>query len=461
MASKFFRLAAFLLFSLTIFAPVDLWAQEAAASTDSGLTSNSEAASIDSGLATDEAPVEESEPVDAVPAEEAVPKSPDYNSSRYEISAIEDAAEGKNYYITRDENNNFSFVQKLSWNKIKDIKNYRITIERMTDAGWVQVMEKDLFENKIEVSLEAGKYRFQVSVINLFDQLEKSSEWQNFEVLKALQPGIDNLQTDSLFLNKKKADGTFTLNGKNLNENTIFTMEKKDCEPPKILYGKVLSLSEDGSSAQVQFDISQVDQGRYEIYAQNPGGLSVISKTLHIKERNIWDFHILASAGYAFPIEVMGGYISKYRKSAIYPVSGATRITFMALHTKMGDLGLFAGANYSLLKAETKHYKFSGHYISALGGLAYQYFFKPKICLDIHGGAGMAWIMDANFTNNYTGQTSYSFNGTGLAFGGGLAIQYNVARHFYVEGGIDFVLAKFKDMNVGMACPSISVGGKF
>ncbi|MBO4547001.1 MAG: fibronectin type III domain-containing protein, partial [Treponema sp.] len=249
MANKFFRLAAaFLLFSLTIFAPVDLWAQEEAAAS------------------TDSEPVEEAvaEP-EAAPVE--APKSPDHNSSRYEISAIEDAAEGKNYYITRDENNNFSFVQKLSWNKIPDIKNYRITIERMTDAGWVQVMEKDLFENKIEVSLEAGKYRFQVSVINLFDQLEKSSKWQNFEVLKALQPGIDNLQTDSLFLNRKKADGTFTLNGKNLTENTIFTMEKKDCEPPRILYGKVLSLSEDGSSAQVQFDISQVDEGKYEIYA--------------------------------------------------------------------------------------------------------------------------------------------------------------------------------------------------
>lgn len=439
MASKLFRfVAAFFVVSLCLFAPLDLRAEEA--------------------VPADEAPAEEN-----APAEEA-PKSEDHNSSRYEISAIEDAAEGKNYYITRDENNNFSFVQKLSWNKIKDIKNYRITIQRLADEGWVQVLEKDLTENKIEVSLEAGKYRFQVSVINLFDQLEKSSSWQNFEVLKALQPGIDNMQTDSLVLNRKKADGTFTLNGKNLTENTIFTMEKKDVEPPKIIYGKVLSLAEDGSSAQVQFDISQVDEGKYEIYAQNPGGLSVISKTIHIREKldNYFDFRILGSAGYSIPIEVMNGPLSHYRKSPIYLVGGAARLTVMLYHTKMADLGFFGGGYYTLLNADAKHYKFKGHYIMALGGLAFQKYIVPeKVCLDIHGGAGMAWIMNASFENKHTGQTTYDFNGAALAYGGGLAIQYHFAKHFYAEGNIDFVYAKFKDMSVGMMCPSVSVGGRF
>lgn len=422
--------------------------------------SDSEPAPTDSVLAVEPDVAAESEAAEDVPEE--APKSVDHKDSRYEISAIEDAAEGKNFYITRDENNNFSFVQKLSWNKISDIKNYRITIERMVDEGWIQILEKDLFENKIELSLEAGKYRFQVSVINLFDQLEKSSGWQNFEVLKALQPGIDNLQTDSMYLSSKKADGTFTLNGKNLTENTIFTMEKKDCEPPKILYGKILSLSDDGSSAQVQFDITQIDEGKYEIYAQNPGGLSVISKTLHIKQKKDRHWRFMASAGYAIPLEAMTGSLSHYRQSSVYPASATTRLTFMALHTKFGDFGFNAGATYSLLNSDAKHYKFSGHYITALGGLTYQAFIKPeKVCFDIHGGAGMAWIMNAMFQNKYTGQTSYSFNGAALAFGGGLAIQYYFAKHFYVEGNIDFTYAMFKDMSVGMACPSVSVGGKF
>ena len=432
MDSKLFRLLAAFIFALLFaLSPASLWAQEAEA--------------------TDETPAEEA------PA----PESVDHKTSRYEISAIEEPAEGQNYYVTRDENNKFTFIQKLSWNKISDIKNYRITIERMTDAGWVQILEKDLLENKIEVSLDAGQYRFQVSVINLFDQLEKSSDWQNFEVLKALQPGIDNLQTDSMYLSSKKADGTFTLNGKNLNENTIFTMEKKDCEPPKILYGKVLSLASDGSAAQVQFDISQIDEGKYEIYAQNPGGLSVISKTIHIKDKKEQTWRVMASAGYAPSMNVLGGPLKKYSKKTFYPIGVTTRVTYIFFKTKLGDLGVNAGCNYSLIKASTNDYTLSGNYFTALGGLTWQKFLAKKICLDVHGGAGLASLFGTNFTNKYTGQTSPSLNAMGLAFGGGLAIQYHFIKHLYIEANCDFTYAMFKDMTLGMLNPSISVGGRF
>ena len=454
MASKFFRLSAAFMFAILFaFRPAVLWAQEDAAVID---LSDEEKAAADSGLATDSGAASE-----AVAEEAAAPESIDHKTSRYEISAIEDAAEGKNYYVTKDENNKFRFVQKLSWNKIPDIKNYRITIERLTDAGWVQVLENDLVENKIEVSLDAGKYRFQVSVINLFDQLEKSSDWQNFEVLKALQPSIDNLQTDSMYLSSKKADGTFTLNGKNLNENTIFTMGKRDCEPPKILHGRVLSLAEDGSSAQVQFDISQIDEGKYEIYAQNPGGLSVISKTLHIKNKKEKMWRVMASAGYAPCMDAMNSPLSKYRKKTFYPIGVNARVTYIVVKTKLGDLGFNVGANYSYFSADTTDYKMKGNYFSALGGLTYQKFFTQKFALDLHGGAGLACLFGVNFTNNYTSQTSPNLDAMGLAFGGGLAIQYHFVKHLYLETGVDFTYAMFKDIAVGMLSPSISVGGRF
>lgn len=448
MASKFFRLSAAFMFSMVFaFGPASLWAQEDAAVID---LSNEEKAAADSGLEA-EAAAEES------PA----PESVDYKTPRYTISAIEEPAEGQNYYVTRDENNKFRFVQKLSWNKIPDIKSYRITIERLTDAGWVQILEKDLLENKIEVSLDAGQYRFQVSVINLFDQLEKSSNWQNFEVLKALQPSIDTMQTDSLYLDSKKADGTFTLNGKNLNENTIFTMEKRDCEPPKILHGRVLSLAEDGSTAQVQFDISQIDEGKYEIYAQNPGGLSVISKTLHIKNKKEKMWRVMASAGYAPCMDALGSPLKKYSKKSFYPIGASGRVTYIIFKTKLGDIGVNAGCNYSLIKASTNDYTLNGNYFAAMGGLTYQKFFAKKFCLDLHGGAGLASLFGTNFTNKYTGQTSPNLNAMGLAFGGGLAIQYHFIKHLYVETSCDFTYAMFKDMTLGMVTPSVSIGGRF
>ena len=250
MASKFFRLVALLMIFVSSFsfAAKNKKNKYSIKTSDGGIIAEGrlkqnelEVPAPDSSLANEPAPAdspslandpepvaEEAAPVEEAPAE-VVRETEDHKESRYEISAIEEPAEGLNYYITKDENNQYSFVQKLSWNKINDIKNYRITIERSTDAGWVQVMEKDLTENRIEVSLEAGQYRFQVSVINLFDQIEKSSSWRNFEVLKALQPKIENLQTDSMYLSSKKADVIFTLNASGLSRSPGICII---CQPP-------------------------------------------------------------------------------------------------------------------------------------------------------------------------------------------------------------------------------------
>ena len=410
------------------------------------------------------------EPASETPASaEEAADGVDHASPRYEISAIEDAAEGKNYYITRDENNNFSFVQKLSWNKISDIKHYHITIEKNSEAGWTPVLEKDLNENKIEVSLPAGNYRFQIGVVNLFDQLEKSSDWKFFEVLKATQPKIEAMQTDSLYLNSKKATGLFTLRGENLTESTIFTMEQRNSDPPKILYGRIASISPDGQSADVQFDLAEISEGKYEIYAQNPGGLSVISKTINIKNKKERKWRFLASLNYAFPFTFYDGTLNKYTAQPFYPISGGARLEIISFHTSVGDIGFGTGGYFSRLQNDTDRVSMKGYFVNTLWYLVYQRQLIPeKLCLDFHAGAGAAALVDMRFENKaLTPGTMFSvfsippFSSVGIAFGGGLGVQYYLGNHFYLEGNIDYIHAKFSDMNLGMVYPSLGFGGKF
>ena len=387
--------------------------------------------------------------------------------SRYMISAIEAPNEGQNYYITKDENNEFSFVQKLSWSAVKDIKNYRITIQRKNEDGeWTQVLEKDLFENKIELSLAAGTYRFQVGVVNLFDQLEKSTEWKNFEVLKATQPKIEAMQTESLVLNSKKADGVFTIEGENLTPNTKFTMEQKEAEPPKVIQGTILSVESDGKSAQVMFDFKEADEGKYEIYAQNPGGLSVISKSITIKNKKERNWRFLASAGYTLPLTFFDGTFNKFTERNFYPIAATTRMEVISFHTKAGDFGLGMGGSYLQFSNETDKMSMSGRYANALGYLVWQKYLIPqKLCLDLHVGAGAGLLFDTKFVNkayqNYGHIESKNMMSLALVIGGGLTVQYHFAKHFFVEGGVDFVNAKFGSMNLGMFYPSISIGGMF
>ena len=389
--------------------------------------------------------------------------------SSYSISAMEEQAPGQNYYITKDENQNLRFVQKLSWNKIEDIKSYRISIERSMDDGtWMQVLDKDLLENKIEVSLEPGKYRFHVSVINLFDQLEKSSDWKYFEVLKATQPKIDAAQADSIYLNSKKANGIFTIEGENLTSGTVFTMEQKDYDPPKILQGRVLSVDPEGKSAQVQFDIKEMQEGKCEIYATNPGGLSVISKTIQIKKKKERNWRFVISGGYTLPLTFFDGTFSDYTEHNFYPLSGTARMGVISFHTKYGDFGFGMTGNYSGFSNDTDTYSMSGHYVNGLAGLIWQKYLIPqKLCIDVHAGAGVALILGTRFYNKkYTYMGNYivrsrELNSMALAFGGGLGVQYHPAKHFYMEAAVDFINAKFGGMNLGMFYPSVSIGGMF
>ncbi len=368
-----------------------------------------------------------------------------------------------NYYITKDENKNIYFVQKLSWNKIPDIKNYRIEIERGEEDGtWSDVLEKDINENKIEVSLPAGKYRFKVSVINLFDRLEKNSGWQNFEILKAIQPEISNTETASVYLDSKKADGIFTITGDNLTDSTVFIMENRNAEPPKIIYGKIIELGEDGKTARVHFELEQIEEGDYDIMAKNPGGLAVISKTIHIKEKKPASWKLAFSAGYACPFTFYDGTLDSYTENNFFPISATVRISVIPFHTKYGNFGFGAGGNYSRFQNESYSYNLSGNYMTALAFLVYQIpFSNEKFILDFHVGAGIACLGGTTVKNNLTGIESPKLNGAALAFGGGLGIQYHISGHFYVELAADFVHAKFKDMNVGMLYPSLSVGGIF
>ncbi len=354
------------------------------------------------------------------------------------------------------------FVQKLSWNKISDIKHYHITIEKNSEAGWTPVLEKDLNENKIEVSLPAGNYRFQIGVVNLFDQLEKSSDWKFFEVLKATQPKIEAMQTDSLYLNSKKATGLFTLRGENLTESTIFTMEQRNSEPPKILYGRIASISPDGQSADVQFDLAEISEGKYEIYAQNPGGLSVISKSITIKNKKDRNWRIAFSAGYTLPMTFFDGTFNKYTKSNFYPISGTARASLISFHTKYGNFGFGLNGNFTRFSADTENYSLGGYYANALLGALWQKYFIPeKLCLEARVGAGAAYMFGTRFTNKKFTYKSPDVKSLALAFGGGLGLQYHVGKHFYVEGAVDFVDALFGGMNLGMIYPSISVGGMF
>lgn len=384
----------------------------------------------------------------------------------------------KNYHIEKDSRQRTKFVQRLSWQEIPNVENYEIEIQKFVgdenldylakgyDENYETILNETVPQNFIEVSLEAGEYRFQISAANLLDR-EKKSEWKKFTVLKAIMPKIDSVQPKKINVNSEKSnDGIFSLHGENLLAETSFTLfvAENDGTEREISQGKILEVSPDGKTARVQFDSEKILEGSYKISAKNPGDFSDISENIFAKPKAITFEAVQLSAGYFLPIMFYDGTLEKYMDSKIMFLNATADISLIFSARKKVLFGAGLDASFSRISGKTSLYKFSGNYLTGMFNLIYQAHFIPKkLILELHAGVGVAALFDAKFDYSSVQFSSPDLSVIGLAFGGGFALQYHPgkAEHFFLAAGADFVHAKFKDMSCGNISPQISFGVKF
>ncbi|MDE5580323.1 MAG: hypothetical protein K2I95_02750 [Treponemataceae bacterium] len=382
----------------------------------------------------------------------------------------------KNYYIEKDSRQRTKFVQRLSWQKIPNVEHYEVEIQKFigdsnfspanSKDDWKTVFKETVPQNFVEVSLESGIYRFQVSAANLLDR-EKKSEWERFVVLKAQMPKINSVHPKKVYVNStKNENGIFSLHGENFLAQTLFTLHaaEGDGSEREILQGKILDISLDGKTARVQFDSEKIQEGSYKILAKNPGDFSDFSEAFSAKTKFISFETVQLGASYFLPISVYDGTLEKCMDSKITLLNAGADIALLFLVKNKMHFGAGVKANYSRISTHPEFYELSGNYLTAMFNLVYQAHIIPqKLVLDLHASAGVAMIFDTHFEYTTVEFSSPNLNSAGLAFGGGFALQYypGKAKHFFVAAGADFVHAKFTDMSCGTFSPQISFGVKF
>ncbi len=417
--------------------------------------------------------------------EENFAKENSAETGKEEFDAKDESAEAappvelkKNYYIEKDSRQRTKFVQRLSWQEIPNVENYEIEIQKFVgdenldffakdyDGNYKTILNETVPHNFIEVSLEAGDYRFQVSAANLLDR-EKKSEWKNFTVLKAIMPKIASVRPKKVNVNSEKGnDGIFSLHGENFFDGTSFALlaVEIDGAEKEISQGKILEVSPDGKTARVQFDSEKIIEGNYKISAKNPGDFSDVSENISAKPKFLSFDTVQLGAGYFLPILFYDGTLEKYMDTNIMFLNASADISLIFSIRKKTHFGAGLKAHYSRIQADTALYDFSGNYLTGMFNLIYQAHFIPKkLVLELHAGVGVATLFDAKFDYSSVQFSSPNLDAMGLAFGGGFALQYLPGKsgHFFLAAGADFVHVKFKDMSCGTISPQISLGVKF
>jgi len=169
------------------------------------------------------------------------------------------------------------FVQRLTWSGDAYALRYEILIEREVNGTFRPFVQEFTTSFYIEVSLSAGRYRYQVFPYDFLEQRGSGSGWIEFEVIPALNPVLDYFTPE---LDITETDGDIIVNrylmniyGRNMAQNAQIYLRRTD---GVIFIPDKMEISHDGSIVRLAFEDPYSVPENFEIIVINPGGLEAI-----------------------------------------------------------------------------------------------------------------------------------------------------------------------------------------
>lgn len=409
----------------------------------------------------------------------------------------------KNYYIIEEKDGTITFIQRLQWEKYENIRYYKIEIsQKNPDGNYSEILNKNIKDNFIELSLKSGSYRYRISICNALGAIEKKSDWLYFDVLKALQPEISQVN---------QIDGTtIEISGENLLSQSEYKI--KSSSPSGIdVYGKIIGSDINGRKITLGLSPEDIPDGKYKISVLNPGGLSTENqfsykkpeppkpvqvaeapkekiipepaktepkKELKPKEETAkpkpepkkepvkkepakkestlnFDFaNIEMSLGYFVPFEIIDQDRKDFTGDQRFINVGA-RITTIPFVIDSISFGFGLNAAYSRVDFDIANFNISGNIFTFMLEALFQKSFNSKLTLDVHAGGGIT----ANTISADTGYPQGTPDNVNAVIGLGVSLQFFPIKHLYIEAGPDMVF-QIGDNLSGEIKPKISVGWK-
>jgi hypothetical protein len=379
----------------------------------------------------------------------------------------------------------FLLSQTISFPLIPNTLYYKIEIEELAGENFISLDTIQTETNSIEVSLKAGLYRYRILAYNRMNLLDGVSDWQEFQVLAAIEPAAEAYQpVYGLYYEMSNTAGSITIIGRDffpesefalIKQDTLFDWSGVDLEGRKdVIFPSQVTVSDDHNLAVLVFSRKDLKPGKYLIFIRNPGGLWTTMGEVRAGFKNDNDFTLsfgwspmiaAFDRGKATFYEYNAYYGYSERKPLLDPVNlrGAyMRWGWLPIKTRIGNFGLelnwlFLVDNYWVFQHGGPGI---GDYFSALSAghidIVYQY---APITLrnwqfDIRAGAGAGNEYD--YTYIHDGNAALPFP---LMLNFGFSVQYFIWKNLYAEAGMDFQY--MLGVNHFMLRPALGLGWQF
>lgn len=377
-------------------------------------------------------------------------------------------AQSASYYIRSNsedgDDSKSEIVQRFSWEGSEDALKYEFTIEVLNKNGVYE--KKDFIEtqdNWVEQTLTAGEYRYKIAVYNFLGVKEIETGWQQVSIVKAYLPEIKDASPSIIYLEEVQT-GIFSLSGNELRPDAKYYLRHGSTK----IYAEIIETDEKNKHVKIYFNPDELDTGKYNLVAENLGGLTDSFDFVNIRFKKPVDFDL--SGRYTVPVILFDSTISDYMKHPVWPLSVSAKASFFPFKSNGGYIGVQVNGFYIRMFADHNNYEIKGNL--AMGNLNFVYQLpirklaedqktkKLVMTIELHGGVGLTYFMDYKFFFPHSIITD-PLNSLNLDFDVGVGTQIYLTNRLFIDTDIDFSMAFIKDMQFGVLLPSIGVGWQF
>jgi len=400
----------------------------------------------------------------------------------------------------------YKFFQTIIFPPLYYAARYEVEIENMDGAEPVLTEFIITERNIIEVSLKAGNYRYRYSAINRMNAVEGRSAWEEFRVIAAYMPDPQSYKPFyGLYFEMSDPHGILTIQGYDIFEDSEFALVRKgsnidftdadlhsrnDVIRPNRVYSE-------NNTASLRFTRASLQNGNYNIFIRNPGGLWIVFGEVRVGYKSFSDFTFSVS----YQPMIAGFNVEKIKHYDFYgnstpviqqherfnPAGYNMRLSWIPVKTRIGSFGLEAQVNYLIdnldldrLNSRDSPFGFYDFFWypfeNVTLNLLYQIPFAGRWQHNIRLGAGFGssylspqtvkqavdkYIENINNWND-NDLNHYPFS---VSLNLGYSAQFFIWKNLYLEAGleINYLISTEPDypLNYLMFRPGIGIGWQF
>lgn len=334
----------------------------------------------------------------------------------------------------------------LQWMEVDGATGYIVEIVGEKNRT---VLTKRVSSNTIRVPLPVGEYSFRVGAVNKFDKVGSWSDWAPLLILESPKPEFDLISPGTTA--KGDMPSEILVTGKNLMRGALVKLWQKDIS----LEARDIDYISD-SKIRFTVDLENARTGTYDLEIINPGGNRVKAEDVFVVEQNRNKTEPTVDLSSSFDISV--GYhatipVSNWGKIFESSISGFN----VMMDSGLGNIpvlqdipyihvmGAMLEASYTGFQGKERPEKvLTSMNMTLLGGRLYYPLdlFTPLV-FKISAGGGIA-MSTFNEESMYAGSKTYTSRDEYLV--SGISAMIPLASSFFIEGGGDYMMVRYIDV---------------